>query len=337
MFLRQCLGIDISKDSFSVQLGAIDKDQSITYLANNLFANNPIGFEKFDAWATEHKLAEPPLWYVMEATGVYYENLAYHIHGSGDNISVIMPSRAKFFAKSLDIKSKTDKIDARILARFGLGRTLRRWQVLSPKIKEIRAACREYRINKNDITRFKCRKHALEHSHEPLNQSVKRLEQKIKMLTDHCCTIESELRLIVKSDNKLDAKFDKLTSAPGLGFITVACVVGETNGFAAIQNRKQLASYAGLDIVHKESGTKKAKTRISKRGNKYLRLAVHMPALSAIQYNPQLATFYSNLILSKDAKAIGVTAVSRKLLLLAYTLWKKDEYFQSNLAQSEIA
>ena len=329
--LKQCVGIDIAKETFCACIGTIDQDLCITYIDEQLFRNNEGGFQLFEQWVEQNKSSRLPLFYVMEATGVYYENLAYHIHDNGGNLSVIPPSKAKHFAQSLSVKSKTDKIDAKTLTQLGLERRLRRWEVVSPNIRKIKTLCREYRNNKQDITKLKCRKHAQSSSYKPLNQIVKRLEDKIQMLTNHCNDIVAELSLIVKSDKVLCDKFAKMASAPGLGFITIACIVGETNGFAAIENGKQLVSYAGLDVVHKESGQRKHKTRISKRGNKYLRLAVYMPSLAATQYNPDLALFYNNLWPRKSAKQVGLVAVSRKLLLLAYTLWKKDEYYQQQV------
>lgn len=326
-FLKQCVGIDAAKDTFSVAIGLLSEDQSIKLLETHVFKNDSYGFSKFDDWVNQH--AEPglPTWYIMEATGVYYENLAYHLLEYTRNISVMMPSRVKFFARSLQIKSKTDLIDAKILVRLGLERKVKRWNILSPIIKRIKSLCREYRINKIDLNRFKNRKHALERSYKPDIQILKRLIRKIELLENHCLAIELELREIVMTDEKLADKFDKLSSIPGLGFITIACIIGETNGFAAVQNARQLSSYAGLDVVHSESGAKSKKPRISKHGNKYLRLAMYMPAICALQHNEHLKDFYHRVKQHRSSKKIGVIAVARKLLVLAYSLWKNDEYF----------
>jgi hypothetical protein len=85
-----------------------------------------------------------------------------------------------------------------------------------------------------------------------------------------------------------------------------------------------------MDIKLDESGQIKRRSKMSKRGNKFIRHAVHMPALCAVQYNQQLKTFYQKLVERKKIKKIALTAVSRKLLCLIYTLWKKEECYQNN-------
>lgn len=106
--------------------------------------------------------------------------------------------------------------------------------------------------------------------------------------------------------------------------MTFAKVLAETNAFALIHNAKQLTSYAGLDVALKESGKYRGKTKISKKGNRYLRLAVYMPAISAISSNEQMKTFYERLVNSGKPKKAAIVAVSRKMLLLIYHIWKNN-------------
>ncbi len=120
-----------------------------------------------------------------------------------------------------------------------------------------------------------------------------------------------------------------------MSFITVVCVVAETNAFALISNCKQLTSYAGLDIQQNQSGSREGKTRISKKGNSFIRYALYMPALCASRFNPSMKSFYRNLSERKPAKKIAVTAVARKLLCLIYVLWKKEEEFNINYEENK--
>ena len=114
----------------------------------------------------------------------------------------------------------------------------------------------------------------------------------------------------------------------GIGLITVATILAETNGFNQVKNLKQLASFAGYDVVQRESGTSiKGKTRISKKGNRYIRNALYFPAMVACRHNPDLKATYMRIIQKKPSKMIGQVAIQRKLLLLIYTLWKKDQVF----------
>ena len=114
--------------------------------------------------------------------------------------------------------------------------------------------------------------------------------------------------------------------------MTALTVVAETNGFDLIENKGQLVSYAGYDVVENQSGISlKGKTRISKKGNSHIRNALYFPALSAAKYEPKLQNIYQR-ILEKNPKVkmIGAVAVQRKLLVLIYTLYKKNEPYDRN-------
>ncbi|HAD13144.1 MAG TPA: IS110 family transposase, partial [Saprospirales bacterium] len=100
----------------------------------------------------------------------------------------------------------------------------------------------------------------------------------------------------------------------------------ETDGFALFKNKAQLVSFAGYDVVQRESGTSvKGTTRISKKGNSYIRRALYFPALTAVKYEPQFKDFYQRVFEKSFIKMKGYVAVQRKLLVLIYTLYKKEE------------
>ncbi|MDF4223567.1 IS110 family transposase, partial [Maribacter sp. M208] len=101
----------------------------------------------------------------------------------------------------------------------------------------------------------------------------------------------------------------------------------ETLGFESIVNAKQLASYAGYDVVLRESGNYKGKTRISKKGNSHIRAVLHMPSMTCVRCNPTLKQYYNRLKPNKAKPLVALVAVQRKLLILMYTLWKNEENY----------
>ena len=115
-----------------------------------------------------------------------------------------------------------------------------------------------------------------------------------------------------------------------IGFITIIKVLTETNGFLLFNSIRQLVSYAGLDVIEKESGKYKGKTKISKKGNARIRSALYMPAMSAARNNKTLKVFYNRVNEGRTIKKQGLIAVMRKLLILIYTLWKKEEEYIEN-------
>ncbi len=113
--------------------------------------------------------------------------------------------------------------------------------------------------------------------------------------------------------------------------------MAETNGFDLIRNKKQLSSYAGLDVKEKQSGTSvKGKPKISKKGNKHLRKALHMPALAAIRHDERFKSIFARLVSVHGIKMKAAVAIQRKLLELMYTLYKKQEKYDMDYLQKQI-
>lgn len=327
--LFYCVGIDISKDKFDCCISYTGIHRTIKVVAYKKFANNVNGFNSFNNWLNSKTSVGISIKIIMEATGVYYESLAHYIYeNTNHKVSVVLPVKAKFYFKSLDVKTKTDKLDSKSLAQYGLERHTTHWEPASNKIREIKQLSRQYRDLKISLNREKNRLHAKQRAYKTAPLVIKCIKQNIKLMENQCLALEVELKNIVLEDEFLNSKLEKLCSIPGIGFITAISIVGETNGFKLIRNAKQLASYAGLDISHNMSGNKTGKSRISKKGNKYIRQAIYMPALSASKRIETLTQFYNRINLKNKCKKIGLVAVSRKLLILTYTLWKKDEYFQ---------
>jgi len=110
--------------------------------------------------------------------------------------------------------------------------------------------------------------------------------------------------------------------------LTIVTVLCETNGFTQFNNIRQVVSYAGLDIAERQSGLFKGKTRISKKGNKRIRECLYMPALSASNYNEPIKALYERVVeRNPTIKRKGVVAGMRKLLILIFVLWKKNEAY----------
>lgn len=325
--LKQIVGLDVSKDTLAPCFGSITVDQKTSFVKHATFKNNLKGFEDLLFWVNELKVSDTPVEFVMEATGVYYESLAYYLAEKEFLIHVLLPNKTKHFAKSLDIKSKTDQIDAKMLAQIGLERQLQEWRPHSEIMHSLKQLAREHKDLKEKITAVKNQIHAKTHSYSCPKPIMKRLTAQFKILEAQVLQCESDIRELCMEDYDLTEKIAKIQTVPGLGFMTVITIISETNGFVLFENSKQLVSYSGFDVVHNESGLYKGKSKISKKGNKFIRAALFMPSLCAIQHNPTLKQFYEELVERKPRKSVGTTAVARKLLVLAYTLWKNNTEF----------
>lgn len=334
--IKKVTGIDVSKDSITVCFGTLDDTLNQKISKAFTFSNDIKGFKKLiksinniDVFRSEDK--DIPLMFVVEATGIYYENLAYFLNENNYSVYVILPKKLKHYLKTLESKSKTDSLDAAGITQFGLEKTLRCWKAPSEMFKLLKELTREHTSTTVTLSRLKNKLHAKEYSHSPNNQTINRLNQQIKFFKKQLNLIKQQIKDLVESDKDLNDRINKITTVKGLGFQTVVTVVAETNGFELFENQKQLTSYAGYDPKHRESGIFKGKTPISKSGNKHLRTAVYLPALCAVRFNNNFKSLYKRLCISKNNKKIALIAVARKLLILIYTLWKKDQEFIPNL------
>lgn len=326
--IKLIVGIDISMDDFYACIKVKTNDNKIKIKGTRSFKNTDQGFKDCLAWALKQKKGDCPVRFVMEATGVYYENLAYFLHSQEKNVSVVLANKMKNYIKSLNIKTKTDKVDAKTIAEFGIERELENWQPMSPVYKNLRDLCRELLSLKKEKQRAQSQLHALEKAHEKLETIIKLKKEQIDFFEKAIKLLRKEIKATVKEDPVLERKIRKIETIPGLGFETAVILVCETNGFALFKNIRQLISYAGMDVTHNESGTYKGKTRISKRGNSRIRQALYMPSLSACSANEPIKRMYERInARNPGTKRKGIVAGMRKLLSLSYVLWKKEEEY----------
>lgn len=326
--LKYAVGIDISKSDFKVCISVINEIQKITVKASSSFKNTEIGFGEFELWYKKHyKTTSVPIYFLMEATGVYYENLAWFLHQKKLNVHVVLANKAKKYMQSLGLKSKNDSIDAQGLSRMCAEQSLSLWKPLSKEIYVLRSLTRYYEDLQLQKTALGNQLHALKFSMfetELVNNNANEL---LELIENQIKNITKEVEKCINNNVLLASKYTFCKSIKGIGIMSFAVIVAETNGFLLFKNIRQLVSYSGLDVVENQSGSRNGKTRISKKGNSHIRRILYMPSLVAIQHNEQLKTFYERIVDKTNIKMKGVIAVQRKLLCLIYTLWTKEEVY----------
>jgi transposase len=322
---KQSIGIDVSKESLEVKFKE-KSTKGIKIKGSSKFDNTSNGFNKLLEWCTKREKVKNVI-YVLEATGVYHEDVLYFLFDQGKKVSVELPQRIKYFAKSKGVKTKNDLIDSGTIADYGLERELKVWQPPGKEFKTLRDLSREHNTLTNSRSVAKNRLHAAIHSHDKNIRVIERLQSTIKFYSAQLSEIEKDIKTTVNADKELSGKIKKITTIKGVGVMTVVKVIAETGGFYLFQSINQLISYAGLDVVENQSGNHNGKTWISKKGNADLRTALYMPALSAIRVDEKIKSFNDRIMATHLYKKQGIVAVMRKLLILIYTLWKKNEEF----------
>lgn len=335
---KQSIGIDISKDTFTACMCYMDSHGLLNFSDAKHFKNQKTGFNQFLRWVRKLKSNEVSINFLMEATGVYYENLAHHLYDIKQEVAVVLPNTSKHYFLSLNVKTKTDEIDAKVLSQFAIERIHKKWVKPSETYLHLRNLTRYYVQLQEQKTSLGNIKHSKDNSFDVQNLILKSNKNLIVAIDKQIKLVKTEIEKLIKSDQELNKKVEKLLTIKGVGIITIATILAETLGFQHVKNIKQLVSYAGYDVVQMESGTSiKGKTRISKKGNRYIRNALYFPAMVACRYNENLKQNYLRIVQKKPSKMIGQVAIQRKLLTLIYTLWKKNETYIEDYAKNKIA
>lgn len=321
------LGIDVAKATFDVALR-----RHTASAVQGQFANTPEGFRRLKAWLKRHRVEQ--LHACLEATGRYGEALATFLYQAGYTVSVVNPARIHAYAKSKLLRNKTDRADARLIADFCATQSPPAWQPPSVWQTDLQALTRHLESLKQNRRQESNRLKA----GNPSAVVREAIEAHLRFLDEQIARLEQAIRQHTEQDEQQQHKFDLLTSIPGISALTAAKFLAEVPDVRLFAQAGQLAAYAGLSPSHHESGTSvHKKTKLSKTGNRYLRTAFYMPALSAMRFNPLVKALVQRLEAQGKHRMAIVGAVMRKLLHLAYGVLKTDKPFDPNHLSPNIA
>jgi transposase len=222
-------------------------------------------------------------------------------------------------------------MDAQGLSQMCAEKSMEVWKPVSKNIYVLRSLTRlheDIQIQKNG---FRNRLEALEHSMYDLKDAIKSINKLIGELDSQLEVLSNKIKDAIESDDILKEKYRYVSSIKGIGLMAFAVVVAETDGFALIENQRQLTSYAGYDIVENQSGKRSGRTRISKKGNTHIRRILHLPAFNVVKYETTFKEFYQRVYDRSGIKMKAYVAVQRKLLCIMYTLWNKQVIFEPDM------
>jgi len=302
--MHDTIGIDISKDTLDVHRLSDGK-----YIQ---FDNDTTGIKALCRW-----VGQRPVRVVYEATGRYHRDLERGLGAVGHGLVKVNPGRARRFAQAVGQDAKTDWVDAGLLARMGSVLDLDAKPARTEDMHEIR----ELHIARVGLIkdRTACRNRLQAARNKVvLAQLRARLRQVERQITQ----IDAELRRVVAADPVLVRRFDILMSIPGIGPVAAIALIVEMPELGRM-NGKEAASLAGLAPITRQSGTWKGKAKIG-GGRALLRSALYMPALVATRHNRQLGKTYQTLCTAGKPAKVAITAVMRKLLILANALIRDD-------------
>lgn len=312
---RIVLGLDVAKRT--VEACLLVSDQKPARLS---FANSPQGFKQLMRWL--HGFESQNIHACLEPTGVYSKGLAKFLYHAGLRVSQVNSYVVQSHGRSKSIRSKTDRIDAFLLADYCLKENPPAWEPSSELHSELREIHHRLVCIDEAIRQEENRLEATESKlvREDILESLVRL----KMRRD---SFEKTAKKLVKSDEVLADNFAILQSISGIGEKSAIRLLSLVQ-FERFKNGRQVGCFAGLTPKECESGTSvHMKTQISRIGSSELRGALYFPAMVARQHNPQLREFADRLAQRNKPPKVILCAIARKLLVLATTLIAKQEFY----------
>jgi transposase len=317
------LGLDVSKRTVDACLLFPDGRKSTSKITNS-----KQGFSELLSWL--HGIDRQQLHVCLEPTGIYSRPLALVLHDSGLRISQVNSFAVQHHGRSKNFRSKTDRIDAYLLADYCLKHDPPIWTPPAPSQLTLRHIQRRLANIDESIRQEENRLEATCESalvFDDIEDSLGRLYVRRKRL-------EAAANELVRSDQRLAPNFRILCSIIGIGEESAIRMLSLIK-FEQFESGRQVASFAGLAPRKHESGTSiHLRPRISKVGSSELRAALYFPAMVAIQHNPQMRALAERLRARNKPPKIVICAVMRKLLVLATALIRKQQFYDPQFASS---
>jgi len=270
---------------------------------------------------------------VMEATGLYGLDVAVAL-SRAERIEVMVanPRSARDFAKAMMQRSKTDPLDARVLREYAQRMPFRPWRRPSENRLALWAIARRIQAVTEMSRAEKNRQHAARISQTTPACVRRDIERTLRSQQRALKELRRQARKCVTLEAELEREYRLLVSVPGIAESSALQILGELVLLPEDRDVRQWVAYAGLDPSEHQSGESvRKRTRLSRTGNRHLRRALYMPALTAIRWEPHLRGFYEHLVARGKRKKQALLAVARKLLHAIYGMFRTDSPYQGGL------
>jgi transposase len=311
------LGIDIAKLKFNICLLKTGGK-----LKHKVFPNTEVGFQQLAAWLSKQGTQRAHA--CMEATGAYGEALALRLYAAGHTVSVVNPAAIKAFAGSRLSRTKTDRVDAELIARFCRVQQPPAWTPPAAEVSQLQALVRRLESLAEMHTMESNRLEAIIAS-DTVKASI---EDHLAYLDQQIKQTEALIRTHINKHPTLKQQSELLDSIPGIGAATAATLLAEITDITQYESARQVAAYAGLVPRERQSGSSvRGRTRLSKIGNARLRKALYFPAITALRCSPFFKAWAEGLRQRGKCKMSVIGAAMRKLIHLAYGVLKTGRPF----------
>jgi transposase len=290
------------------------------------FANSPADHDRL----VKKLLNLPGIIVCLEATGSYYLDVSVVLHDAGVSLMVVNPKSSHNFSKILMKNNKTDAVDADTLAQYAERMDFTAWT--RPSDEKISLRCYSRQINALTRNRAAAKNfyHALSVTKQTPNALLRDAKLSILQLERRIARLSKEAKIWIEKHTDLERKYQLLIGIKGVAQTSAIALMGELLLLPEGLTNREWVKFAGLDPSAYESGKSVyKKTRISKAGNRYIRAALYMPALSASQHDPHVNAYSQHLKDNGKKPLQALCAVMRKLLHAIHGMLKDNKPFDN--------
>jgi transposase len=331
--------MDVAKQTFDAALVRPGQHYPLTPLRTVPvagFARSAEGVKEFLSWmgAQLSDIQSPvSVRAVMEATGSYSVELAGWLNEQCPELApaIANPRQTSAYLDSMQLRNKTDRLEARALAFYGADRRPAPYETLSPQRLELRALSRHRDALIKEKTREENR------SHEPFaSKLLTRLRARhLAQLKRDIAKIEARMKELIETTPELKRDMKLLRSIPGVAFVTSTVVVAELGELRRFSRARQVTAFAGLTPHRKQSGTSvDAPAVLCKRGNARVRQALYMAAMVSVRMRGPFRDFYDRLIGRGMNGKAALCAVMRKMLVLMRSILIRETPYNPRWKQT---
>lgn len=268
----------------------------------------------------------------LEATGMYHLDIAIKL-ACTENVEIMVanPQQIKSFANALKMKNKTDPQDAAMIAEYVERMAFIPWEKPPEKHLKLRTFSRRISGLVEIKAQLKCQVHAYGSTEETPPAIIEETQELIKQLEAHIESMFNHAMALVHSDAELLKTFELACSVKGIAEMSAIQILGELLVLPEGLKNKQWVAFAGLNPRIFQSGTSvNKKPCLSKAGNRYLRKALYMPALTAATRDAHVRGYYLHLIDDNGLKKKqALAAVMRKLLHALHGMLSTESEFDN--------
>lgn len=320
------IGIDVAKAKLDVVVRGDEREP------HHLFANSEQGFQQMRDWWEQLGVKRPHV--CLEATGSYSDAVSRFLFEQGITVSVMSTDVLAKYRESQQIHTKTDKMDAKLLARYAAQHHPRPWKPLPAEIQTVRYLV----ARRDDLLKMRQQERNRLEAGRLDEWIASGVQEHIQSLNTQLAACELRLLTHLKQHEPLKKIWRRLQTIKGIGPLSAAALIAQIGEIERFGQPGALVSLAGLAVKERRSGSSvRGRPMIDRHGRRDLRDWLYMSAIVSMRWDPHMKAWAAQLSARGKPKKVVIVAVMRKLLHIIYGVWKHDADYDAHLAFPQAA